>query len=279
MAGPDNACPARRHQSGGLAELLDVELITLCRMIDRLQEAGLVERRPDLTDRRAWLLFLFHKAGGLLDELRPLGLNLFDEAMNGLNALEREGFAQHAGTYSRKPLVAQPRSLLHMADADAHIVLEDAIPIDEPKLPSRWRRLGLMVSLPLLLIGGGVTYYVLNDHYVSTDNAYVQQDKVSVSAEVGGRIIEVAVKENQDVKAGDLLFRIDLNPGRIAVAQARTRQLLRRRVASAWKRHFKSAATTSIVPARTSISSRRNIVDNQTMVAISRPGSTAVSRT
>ena len=107
-----------------------------------------------------------------------------------------------------------------MADADVHIVLEDAIPIDEPKLPSRWRRLGLMVSVPLLLVGGGVTYYVLNDHYVSTDNAYVQQDKVSVSAEVGGRIIEVAVKENQDVKAGDLLFRIDPEPYRIAVAQA-----------------------------------------------------------
>lgn len=107
-----------------------------------------------------------------------------------------------------------------MADADVHIVLEDAIPIDEPKLPSRWRRLGLMVSVPLLLVGGGVTYYVLNDHFVSTDNAYVQQDKVSVSAEVGGRIIEVAVKENQDVKAGDLLFRIDPEPYRIAVAQA-----------------------------------------------------------
>ncbi|WP_219892949.1 HlyD family secretion protein [Aquisediminimonas profunda] len=107
-----------------------------------------------------------------------------------------------------------------MAEADAHIVLEDVIPIDEPKAPSRWRRLGLMISIPLLLIGGGVTYFVLNDHYVSTDNAYVQQDKVSVSAEVGGRIVEVTAKENQYVKAGDLLFRIDPEPYRIAVAQA-----------------------------------------------------------
>ena len=74
----------------GLAELLDVEPITLCRMVDRLQEAGLVERRPDPNDRRAWLLFLADKAGGMLDELRPLGLNLFEEAMNGLDDAERE---------------------------------------------------------------------------------------------------------------------------------------------------------------------------------------------
>lgn len=107
-----------------------------------------------------------------------------------------------------------------MADADAHIVLEDVIPIDEPKQPSRWRRMALMTAVPVLLAAAGVTYYVLNDHYVSTDNAYVQQDKVSVSAEVGGRIVEVAVKENQPVKAGDLLFRIDPEPYRIAVAQA-----------------------------------------------------------
>lgn len=107
-----------------------------------------------------------------------------------------------------------------MADADARIVLEDVIPIDEPKLRSRWRRMAMMISLPLLLIIGGTTYYLLNDHYVSTDNAYVQQDKISVSAEVGGRIVEVAVKENQHVNAGDLLFRIDTEPYRIAVAQA-----------------------------------------------------------
>jgi membrane fusion protein (multidrug efflux system) len=55
---------------------------------------------------------------------------------------------------------------------------------------------------------------------VSTDNAYVRQDKVSVSAEVGGKIIEVAVRENQHVKAGDLLFRIDPEPYRLAIAEA-----------------------------------------------------------
>ena len=82
-----------RHEGtnqGGLAELLDVEPITLCRMVDRLQEAGMVERRADPSDRRAWRLFLTERANELLGELRPLALNLFDEAMTGLSISERD---------------------------------------------------------------------------------------------------------------------------------------------------------------------------------------------
>ena len=79
---------------GGLAELLDVEPITLCRMVDRLQEAGMVERRADPSDRRAWRLFLTERANGLLSELRPLALNLFDEAMTGLSVPERDALLE-----------------------------------------------------------------------------------------------------------------------------------------------------------------------------------------
>lgn len=82
-----------RHEGinqGGLAELLDVEPITLCRMVDRLQEAGMVERRADPSDRRAWRLFLTERANGLLGDLRPLALSLFDEAMAGLSTVERD---------------------------------------------------------------------------------------------------------------------------------------------------------------------------------------------
>jgi membrane fusion protein, multidrug efflux system len=106
-----------------------------------------------------------------------------------------------------------------MAEADQTINVDDSQPlVAKPK--RKWARLMLMLSLPLILIVGGVAYYLANDHYVSTDNAYVQQDKVSVSAEVGGRITEVAVHENEQVKAGALLFRIDPAPFLIAVAQA-----------------------------------------------------------
>ncbi len=84
----------------------------------------------------------------------------------------------------------------------------------------RWRRVGLMASVPLALIAGAVAWYSSTRHIVSTDNAYVQQDKVSVSAQVTGEIVEVLARENQPVRAGDLLFRIDSEPSRIALAQA-----------------------------------------------------------
>ena len=85
---------------------------------------------------------------------------------------------------------------------------------------ARARRIGLMLSLPLLMIAGAIGYYMATEHIVATDNAYVQQDKVSVSAQVSGEITEVLVRENQQVKAGDLLFRVDPEPFRIAIAQA-----------------------------------------------------------
>jgi membrane fusion protein (multidrug efflux system) len=109
-----------------------------------------------------------------------------------------------------------------MADRDPQIAKERshaASDVQQGK-PKKWLRPVLMASLPLALIAGGAAYYLANDHYVSTDNAYVQQDKVSVSAEVNGRIIDVAVRENQTVKAGDLLFRIDPQPYQLAAAQA-----------------------------------------------------------
>lgn len=104
-------------------------------------------------------------------------------------------------------------------DPDIRVGLAEAA---EPR-PSVARRLGkwaLMLSVPALLVTGAAIYYIANDHYISTDNAYVQQDKVSISAEIGGRIVEVAVKENQRVTAGDLLFRIDPEPIKIALSQA-----------------------------------------------------------
>lgn len=83
-----------------------------------------------------------------------------------------------------------------------------------------WRTRLLMFGLPALLIAGGAGWWLTSGGSVSTDNAYVQMDKVSIAAEVGGRITEVAVKDGQDVTAGQLLFRIDGEPYRLNVAQA-----------------------------------------------------------
>ncbi len=89
-----------------------------------------------------------------------------------------------------------------------------------PRPKRNWGRLALMLSLPLALIIGGVVYWRSLQGEVSTDNAYVHLDKVSVSAQVGGKIVGVMVKENQHVNAGDLLFRIDAQPYQLQLAQA-----------------------------------------------------------
>lgn len=83
----------KRHEGinqGGLAEHLDVEPITLCRMVDRLQEADLVERRKDPADRRVWRLFLTEKAKELSAELKPLGMQVLSDSMQGLSEADRE---------------------------------------------------------------------------------------------------------------------------------------------------------------------------------------------
>lgn len=82
----------RRYEGirqGPLADLIEVEPITLSRMVDRLAEAGLVERRADPTDRRAWLLHLTPRADDLLIAMRRTTDALSEEAAEGLNAAER----------------------------------------------------------------------------------------------------------------------------------------------------------------------------------------------
>ena len=76
------------HEDGqrqvDLADGLDVEPITLCRMIDRLAEAGLVERRADESDRRAWRIHLTAGARPVLDKLRGVAAEFLDEALDGV---------------------------------------------------------------------------------------------------------------------------------------------------------------------------------------------------
>jgi len=115
-----------------------------------------------------------------------------------------------------------------MADADPQIV-EAPATVRQPGEPDteiiveprrRWGRLALMVAVPLAILIGGVIYWFSLQGKVSTDDAYVKQDKVSISAEVGGRILQVYVKTGDHVKAGDLLFRIDPAPFQIQLDQA-----------------------------------------------------------
>lgn len=66
-----------------LAERLDVEPITAGRIVDRLEEAGLIERQPDPADRRAWRLFLTTKAGPIREKLSALADAMAGDAFAG----------------------------------------------------------------------------------------------------------------------------------------------------------------------------------------------------
>ncbi|QDZ07688.1 MarR family transcriptional regulator [Sphingomonas panacisoli] len=94
---------------GALADLLEVEPITLCRMIDRLEESALVERRRDPADRRAWQLFLTDKSKPILDDLRALADDLFDQMLLGMDEQSRDALVS-ALDLIRANLIALPTS-------------------------------------------------------------------------------------------------------------------------------------------------------------------------
>jgi DNA-binding MarR family transcriptional regulator len=70
----------------GLAELLELEPISLARLLDRMEQAGWVQRRPDPQDRRAWKLFITDKAKPLFAEMIEIGREVRAEALSGFSA-------------------------------------------------------------------------------------------------------------------------------------------------------------------------------------------------
>lgn len=92
------------HQ-GGLADILELEPISLGRILDRLQAAGLVERRPHPKDRRVWLLYLRPKAHPVLEKMRAIGAATRAEALAGVPEAEREQLI-HVLTKMKENLIA-----------------------------------------------------------------------------------------------------------------------------------------------------------------------------
>lgn len=82
------------ENQGYYAEQLEVEPITLCRMVDRLEEAGLIERRRDPADRRAWQLHLTAKAREVVEVLQRHTDALLEDMLAGLSSAERAEFAR-----------------------------------------------------------------------------------------------------------------------------------------------------------------------------------------
>jgi membrane fusion protein (multidrug efflux system) len=95
-------------------------------------------------------------------------------------------------------------------------------PVEPPRVgravrPNRVRRALLMFGVPLLVVIGACYAYLHAGRVVETNNAYVKADKAIIASEVSGKIVEVAVKENDRVERGQLLFRLDEAPYRLAL--------------------------------------------------------------
>lgn len=74
----------------GLAQLLEIEPISLVRLLDRMEKAKMIERRPDPADRRANRLYLGAKAPGILKDMRQRSVALRREALEGFSAAEHK---------------------------------------------------------------------------------------------------------------------------------------------------------------------------------------------
>ena len=89
-----------------------------------------------------------------------------------------------------------------------------------PRIGGKLARALLLLGVPLIVVAAALYFYAEGGRYVETENAYVKAHIVAVSAEVAGRVAEVAVRDNQAVAQGQLLFRIDAVPFEMALARA-----------------------------------------------------------
>src|SRR5436305_1595729 len=81
-------------------------------------------------------------------------------------------------------------------------------------------RLLLLVVLPAAAIAAAAYFYLAGGRYAGTDDAYTKADTVQISADVSARVTAIEVKDNQHVRAGDVLLRLDDESFRIALDKA-----------------------------------------------------------
>jgi membrane fusion protein (multidrug efflux system) len=133
---------------------------------------------------------------------------------------------------------------------------------DEEPTKRRWLRPLLMFIVPALLLLGGAYYYFSSGGKVETDNASVKQDIVSVSAQVNGPIIAVSAKNGDHVKRGQILFRIDPAPFRVALEQAEA-QLAAARLSTSQLRTQAAGTGADITGAQANLGIKQNTLGRQ----------------
>ena len=222
-----------------LAEQMEMQPITLTRLIDRLCDNGWIERRSDDSDRRVNRLYLRKAARPLLGKLSGLRSELTATALEGINPADAhrlltqlEAIKENVRNAIQNPTTNRPRKNSAMADPVLKFPPEQKG--NPPASPSptklaaeprrrlmagmrKYRRFLLLVVLPVVAVIAGLVFYLNGGRYVTTDDAYVGAQKVLITPDISGKIEKVVVREGQLVNQGDELFEIDPVPFRFAV--------------------------------------------------------------
>ena len=146
------------------------------------------------------------------------------------------------------------------APADAVEVVETTT--KRRKLKSSRARTFLLLIVPGLLLLIGAYMWLTSGGSESTDNAQVKTDIVSVTAQVTGPAIEVDVKNGDHVKRGDVLFRIDPAPFKVALEQAEA-QLAAARLQTNELRTQAAGTGADITGAQANLEIKRNALGRQ----------------
>ena len=132
----------------------------------------------------------------------------------------------------------------------------------------------LLVGLPALVLVIGLGIYLSGGRYISTDNAYVGAQKVLITPDISGKIVNVAIREGQHVNSGDELFSLDREPFALALAQAKAKLDAARSDFDKLKSNLKSLNTLAEL-ADKNVDLKQRDVDRKTKLVSSQAGSQA----
>jgi membrane fusion protein (multidrug efflux system) len=141
-----------------------------------------------------------------------------------------------------------------------------ALKVKRPLTQRSGLRKVLLIAGPVVVVIAGLVVYLSGGRYASTDDAYVQAARADISTNIPGRVIEIAVRDNQPVRKGQVLFRLDPARYQIAVADAQAALDLARRRIPAMSASYRQHAA-DVAAARDALAYRQREYQRQKELA------------